>query len=493
MTARSAFSSGHPNPPPDFSLSPQEATDHLSFVSNPFRSLHTPPSAEAVSRIGVVIARYSRPAMARIWSEEAKLARWLEVELAALDGWTELDAIPAGVAQRIRERAVPPSPERVAELERGTNHDVAAFVDAVGGELDEESSRWFHYGLTSSDVLDTALSLGIQEAGALVLEGIDRAFDVVVERAEQHRETLCMGRTHGVHAEPTTFGLKLAGWAFALDRDRLRVRRAVEGLRVGKLSGAVGQYAAIDPEVERIACERLGLEPAPTSTQILQRDRHAELLCALAVLAASLERLATEIRHLARTEVREVEEPFGLQQKGSSAMPHKRNPITAERICGLARVVRGYALVGLENIALWHERDISHSSAERVVLPDAFLAVDYMLDRFAWLVHGLVVREDRMRENVDASHGLYFSQRLLLSLVESGLGRNDAYRVVQRHAMRSWDESLDFRTLVAADAELAKRVDLDAVFDASPYTRHVATVFERLRALVASVREAAHA
>src|SRR6478752_6118773 len=271
--------------------------------------------------------------------------------------------------------------ERVAELERETNHDVAAFVDAVGLSLGEDG-RWFHFGLTSSDVLDTALALTVQDAGALVLEGLDRAFRAVVDRAEEHRDTLCMGRTHGVHAEPTTFGLKLAGWAFGLDRDRARVERAVTGMRVGKLSGAVGQYAAIDPEVERLACERLGLDPAPSSTQILQRDRHAELLATLAIVASSLERFATEIRHLARTEVREVEEPFAKDQKGSSAMPHKRNPKVAERISGLARVVQAASLVGLENMTLWHERDISHSSAERVVLPDAFLALDYMLDRF---------------------------------------------------------------------------------------------------------------
>ena len=288
-----------------------------------------------------------------------------------------------------------------------------------------------------------------------MLDGIERAFAAVVARAEEHRETITIGRTHGVHAEPTTFGLKLAGWAFALERDRARVARALEGMRVGKLSGAVGTYSAADPEVERVACERLGLEPAPSSTQILQRDRHAEVLNALALLAASLERFALEMRHLARTEVREVEEPFGSGQKGSSAMPHKRNPIVSERICGLARVVRGNAVVGLENVALWHERDISHSSAERVVLPDAFLAVDYMLDRFAWLVEGLVVRTERMRENLDASHRLYFSQRLLLALVESGRSRDDAYRLVQRHAMRAWDEGLDFPELVRADAEIA--------------------------------------
>ena len=319
-----------------------------------------------------------------------------------------------------------------------------------------------------------------------MLEGIERAFHVVVDQAEAHRETLCMGRTHGVHAEPTTFGLKLAGWAFALDRDRLRIEHALDGLRVGKLSGAVGQYAAIDPEVERIACERLGLEPAPSSTQILQRDRHAELLSALALVGSSLERFAVEIRHLARTEVREVEEPFGRGQKGSSAMPHKRNPIVSERICGLARVLRGNAQVGLENVALWHERDISHSSAERIVLPDSFLALDYALDRFAWLVEGLVVRSARMRANLESSHGLFFSQRLLLALVESGLSRDVAYRLVQRHAMRAWEEELDFRELVGADAEVSARVELDDVFDLGAYTTHVDTVFERLRALVAA-------
>ena len=428
--------------------------------------------------------------MSAIWSDEARLARWLEVELAALEGWAETGVVPREAIDTIRERAVAPTPERVAEIEARTHHDVAAFVDAVAEGLGEEG-RWFHYGLTSSDVLDTALALQIREAGALILAGIDRAFAAVVARAEEHRETLTIGRTHGVHAEPTTFGLKLAGWAFALERDRTRVARALEGMcRVGKLSGAVGTYSAADPEVERVACERLGLEPAPSSTQILQRDRHAEVLNALALLATSLERFALEIRHLARTEVREVEEPFGSGQKGSSAMPHKRNPIVSERICGLARVVRAGAVVGLENVALWHERDISHSSAERIVLPDAFLAVDYMLDRFAWLVEGLVVRAERMRENLDASHRLYFSQRLLLALVEAGLSRDDAYRLVQRHAMRAWDEGLDFPELVRADAEIAGRVDLDAVFDLGAYTRHVDVVFERLRALS---REQVHA
>jgi adenylosuccinate lyase len=430
--------------------------------------------------------------MSRIWSDEAKLERWLEVELAALDAWAQVGVVSEDAARLIREQARVPTPARVAELERETGHDVAAFVDAATEALGPEG-RFLHYGLTSSDVLDTALALAVQEAGALALEGIERSFRVVAARAEEHRETLMIGRTHGIHAEPTTFGLKLAGWAFALDRDRARLVRALEGMRVGKLSGAVGTYSATDPEVERIACERLGLEPDPVSTQIVQRDRHAELLSALALLASSLDRFATEIRHLARTELREVEEPFGGGQKGSSAMPHKRNPITAERICGLARVVRAYAEVGLENVVLWHERDISHSSAERVVLPDSFLAVDYMLDRFARLVEGLVVRPERMRKNLDASHGLFFSQRLLLALVESGLSRDEAYRLVQRYAMRAWDEEIEFRELVRADAELAGRVDLEQVFDLGAFTSHVDTIFERLRALVAVREEAVRA
>jgi adenylosuccinate lyase len=423
--------------------------------------------------------------MARIWSDEGKLERWLEVELAALDAWAETGVVPAEAAQEIRAAAKVPTPARVAEIEEKTHHDVAAFVDAVAGELGP-AGRWFHYGLTSSDVVDTALALQIGAAGELVLSGIDRALAAVVKRAQEHRLTLTIGRTHGVHAEPMTFGLKLAVWAFELDRDRNRIAAALAGMRVGKLSGAVGNYAAIDPEVERLACERLGLEPEPAATQVVQRDRHAALLAALGVTAASLERFATEIRHLARTEVAEVQEPFGKGQKGSSAMPHKRNPVVAERICGLARVVRAGALVGLENVALWHERDISHSSAERVTIPDAFLALDYMLDRFSWLVEGLVVRPEQMRRNLELSRGLFFSQRLLLALVDTGLSRDDAYRLVQGHAMRAWEEELDFPELVRADAEIGKRLDpasLDAIFDLGHYTHHVDTVFERLAAI----------
>jgi adenylosuccinate lyase len=438
-----------------------------------------------------VIPRYSRPAMARIWSEESKLAQWLDVELAALEGWVEVGAIPAGDVAEIRARAKVPTPERVAEIEQVTDHDTAAFVDAVAEQLGPEG-RWFHYGLTSSDVVDTALSLQIQDAGQLILEGVDRALGAVVGRAEEHRNTVCIGRSHGVHAEPITFGWKLAGWAFELDRARARLVRALEANRIGQLSGTVGTYAQVEPEVERIACERLGLEPDPLSTQVIARDRHAELLGALALAATSLERFATEIRHLARTEVREVEEPFGKGMKGSSAMPHKRNPKVAERICGLARVVRANALVGLENMPLWHERDISQSSAERVVIPDSFLAVDYMLDRFSWIVEGLVVHPDRMRRNLDSSHGLVFSHRLLLALVDAGLARDEAYRLVQGHAMRAWEEERDFGELVRGDPEIAGRVDIESVFDLDATLRHVDTVFERLQALVEK-EEAVHA
>jgi adenylosuccinate lyase len=424
--------------------------------------------------------------MRDVWSEEGKLARWLEVELAALEGWAETGAIPAGDVAAIRESARTPTPERVAEIERITDHDTAAFVDAVTEQLGPEG-RWLHHGLTSSDVVDTGLSLQIRDAGRLILAGLDQAIDAVVRRAEEHRHTICIGRTHGIHAEPTTFGWKLAGWAFELDRDRDRLVRALETNRVGQLSGTVGSYVGLDPEVERVACERVGLEPDPLSTQVIARDRHAELLSMLALTATSLERFATEIRHLARTEVREVEEPFATGMKGSSAMPHKRNPKVAERICGLARVVRATATVGLENVVLWHERDISQSSAERVVIPDAFLALDYMLDRFVWIVAGLVVYPARMRRNLEASHGLVSSHRLLLALVESGLQRGDAYRLVQTAAMKAWDEELDFRALVEADPEIASRLDpeiLDAVFDLEAMVAHVDTVFDRLHTLV---------
>jgi len=441
-----------------------------------------------------VIARYSRPEMSRIWSEEGKLARWLDVELAALDAWAELGTVPPDDVAAIRARALPPSPERVAEIELTTDHDLAAFVDAVQEQLGPEG-RWVHYGLTSSDVLDTALALQIRDGGSILSAGLDRAIAAVVARAHEHRRTICIGRSHGIHAEPTTFGWKLAGWAFELDRDRGRLDRALAGCRVGQFSGTVGTYAAIDPELERIACAALGLEPEPVSTQVVSRDRHADLLNVLALTASSLDRFATEIRHLARTEVREVEEPFAAGMKGSSAMPHKRNPKVAERITGLARVVRAAATVGLENMPLWHERDISHSSAERIVLPDAFLALDYMLDRFAWIVEGLVVHVDRMERNLWASHGLFFSHRLLLGLVDSGLARADAYRIVQRNAMRAWDEERDFGRLVREDPDVTGVLDeaaLDDVFDVGATVVNIDQVFDRLDRLVPK-EEAVHA
>jgi adenylosuccinate lyase len=429
--------------------------------------------------------------MQHVWSEESKLARWLEVELAALDAWAEIGVVPREAAIEARERAIVPSPEHVAEIERRTQHDLSAFVDAVAEGLGA-AGRWFHYGLTSSDVLDTATALQVRAGGSLLLAGIDSAQEAVIRRADEHRNTVMPGRTHGVHAEPITFGAKLAGWAFELERDRERLARALEDMRVGKLAGAVGTYGGGDPKVERLACERLGLEPEPMPTQVIPRDRYAELVSALALCAASLDRFATEIRHLARTEVREVEEPFGSGQKGSSAMPHKRNPVVAERVSGLARVVRSYAAVGLDNVVLWHERDISHSSAERVVLADAFLALDYMLDRFAWLINGLVVDPERMRRNLDASHGLVFSQRVLLALVEAGVSRDDAYRLVQRNALAAWDEGRDFQELVAADPEIVGVLDPQALagaFDLDDALRHVDTLFERLAALAEQTRE----
>ena len=429
--------------------------------------------------------------MKRVWSEESRLARLLEVELAALDAWAEAGAVPREAAAEARERAVVPSPERVAELEERTQHDLAAFVDAVAEGLGA-AGRWLHYGLTSSDVLDTATALQVREAGELVLDGVDRAQKAVIRRAEEHRDSVMAGRTHGVHAEPITFGAKLAGWAFELERDRERVLGALERMRVGKLAGAVGTYGGGEPEVERLACERLGLGSEPVATQVVPRDRHAELLSTLALCASSLDRFATEIRHLARTEVREVEEPFRSGQKGSSAMPHKRNPVVAERISGLARLVRANAAVGLENVALWHERDISHSSAERVVLPDAFLALDYMLDRFAWLMEGLVVHPERMRRNLESSHGLVFSQRVLLALVEAGLPRDEAYGLVQRSALAAWDEERDFAELVTSDPDITVRLDADALaraFDLGDALRHVDVIFERLGSLAEKARE----
>lgn len=433
--------------------------------------------------------------MQRIWSEESKLAHWLEVELAAVEAWAELGVVPASEARELRARATPPTPARVAEIEQTTHHDVAAFVDAVAENVGP-AARFLHFGLTSSDLLDTALALQVGEAGALIQNGIAEVIATLVSRAQEHCGTVMIGRTHGVQAEPLTLGVKLAGFAFELDRASGRLDRALQGMRVGKVAGAVGVYGGGDPELERLVLSRLGLQHEPVATQVVARDRHAELLASLALTASSLERLATEIRHLARTEVHEVEEPFGRGQKGSSAMPHKRNPVVAERICGLARVVRAAAAVGLENVPLWHERDISHSSAERVIIPDAFLALDYMLGKAAWLFGGLVVHADRMRENLEASGGLVFSQRLLLALVSAGCERDEAYRLVQRNAMASWESGAVFRSLIEQDDEVTGRLapgTLEEAFDLERALEHVPVVFERLSALIETKEVAARA
>jgi adenylosuccinate lyase len=431
-----------------------------------------------------VIARYSRPGMAAIWTEEAKLGRWLEVELAVCRAWARRGVVPAEDLAEIEARAGF-SVERTQEIERTTNHDVIAFLTDVAERVGP-ASRWVHYGMTSSDVLDTGLALAIVRAGRIVTEGqaaLTRAFR---DRALEHAGTLCVGRTHGVHAEPTTFGLKLAGFAFESRRNEERLETALARLAVGKLSGAVGTYATLPPDLEAEVLAELGLEAEPVATQVVPRDRHAELLGQLAVAASSLDRFATEVRHLQRTEVREAEEPFAAGQKGSSAMPHKRNPITAERISGLARVIRAAAGAGLEDVALWHERDISHSSVERVVLPDAFCLMDYLLARTRALAEGLVVHPERMLHNLRSSGGLVYSQRVLLGLVESGLSREDAYALVQGAAMRVWSEGGELRDLLAADPRVTERLDpaaLDALFDPGWYVRHVPEVMERVAAL----------
>jgi adenylosuccinate lyase len=426
-----------------------------------------------------LIARYTRPEIGEAWSQQRKLECWLEVELAATEAWAEEGAVPSEAAEAARANAAF-TVEAVDEREKVTDHDVAAFVDVVAASVGEHG-RWVHYGLTSSDVLDTALAVQLREVGEIVVASARGYRDALIGRALEHRETLCAGRTHGVHAEPTTFGLRLAGFAFEADRNLSRLEAAFEQLAVGKLSGAVGTYASVPPAVEARVMERLGLRREDVATQVIPRDRHAVLTSAIAVAGGGLERFATEVRNLQRTEVREVEEPFASgQQKGSSAMPHKRNPIRAERIAGLARVLRGYAQAGLENVALWHERDISHSGAERVILPDATIALDYMQDLAAKVAAGMTVRAERMRENLELTHGALFSQRALTALVESGMTRDDAYRVVQESAQRAWDAGTEFRDLLA---EAAPQLDLDAVFDYGAYLTHVPTVFERLEAL----------
>jgi adenylosuccinate lyase len=423
-----------------------------------------------------VIARYTRPEMAAVWSERRKLDTWLQVELAVVDALAEQGVVPEEDAATIRDRATF-TVEEVKEREQVTDHDVAAFVDVVAGSVGE-AGRWVHHGLTSSDVLDTALGLQLSQVGMILVGGAADYRNALIRRAREHVNTICVGRTHGVHAEPTTFGVKLAGFAFEAHRNLIRLERAAEAVSVGALSGAVGTYASNGPEVEEAVLKRLGLAREDVSTQVVPRDRHAELLEAIALAGAGLERFATEVRHLQRTEVREVQEPFRSgAQKGSSSMPHKRNPIVSERIAGIARLLRGYAQAGLENVALWHERDITHSSVERVALPDATTLLDYAQHLAIRVVEGMTVHEERMRENLNATHGALYSQRALLALVEAGRSRDDAYRTVQEAAQRAWDEGIEFRELLA---ETAPELDLDAVFDPAAFVRHAPAIVARL-------------
>jgi adenylosuccinate lyase len=427
-----------------------------------------------------VIARYTREEIGGVWTPQRRMEALLEVELAAVDAWAEHGVIPEADARECREKASF-TVDAVEERERTTGHDVAAFVDVVAESIGD-AGRWLHYGLTSYDVVDNALALQLKQAGSTIVAGARAYRDALIRRAREFADTLCVGRTHGVHAEPTTFGLKLASLAFEADRNLARLQDAFEQVAVGKLSGAVGTYASVSPAIEQLVMEKLGLRAEDVSTQVIPRDRHAVLLARIAIAGAGLERFATEIRNLQRTEVREVEEPFAKGQKGSSAMPHKRNPIIAERLCGLARVLRGYSQVGLENVALWHERDISHSGAERVVLPDATITLDYMQYLAVNLVDGMKVHIDRMRENLELTHGALFSQRALTALVESGMKRDDAYRLVQESAQRAWDEGTSFRELIAAQAP---QLDLDRVFDYRAYLEHVPEVLARLDRLAA--------
>jgi adenylosuccinate lyase len=431
-----------------------------------------------------VIPRYEVPEIAAVWSDAQRLANWLEIELLTVEAWAELGAVPVADAAACRERATF-TVEAVAERERLTRHDVAAFIDVVSDSIGPPG-RWIHFGLTSSDVLDTGLAMQLRSATDIVLDDLEALLAATKRRALEFRDTPIMGRTHGVHAEPTSFGHKLAVFAFQLDRDRERLRRAREVVGVGAISGAVGTYASVDPRVEELVCIRLGLRPAEASTQVIQRDRHAELVSALAVCASTLDALATEIRHLARTEVREVQEPFADAQKGSSAMPHKRNPVVCERVSGLARVIRGMALTAMENVALWHERDISHSSAERIVLPEATGLLAFMLRDLTRVVDGLVVHPDRMLEHVESHGGIAFSQTVLLALVERGVPREEAYRIVQRAAAGAWDEGSPFREAIAAEPQIAARFDaaaLDELFDPRRFLANVTGVFERLEKL----------
>ena len=427
-----------------------------------------------------MIPRYVLPEMAAVWSEDARLGHWLEIEILVAEALAGLGVVPDADAREIRATAAFDA-ERVAEVERITRHDVAAFVQVVAASVGP-AGRWVHYGLTSSDVLDTGLALQLRDASDLLLERLERLLAVAKRMALANRDVVMAGRTHGVVAEPTSFGHKVAIWAFELDRDRDRLRRARETVSVGAISGVVGTYAQVDPRVEEEVCAKLGLRAAEASSQIVARDRHAELMGALAITASTLDAIATEIRHLARTEVREVQEPFATGQKGSSAMPHKRNPVRCERVTGLARVIRGNLQAALENTVLWHERDISHSSAERVILPDSSIALHFMLSEMLEVLQGLEVYPERMRENLHVGGGLAFSQNVLLALVEAGLARDEAYSIVQTAAAAAWDEDASFRDRLAEDVRVRERIGdrLDELFDPAAALRNLDAVFDRL-------------
>jgi adenylosuccinate lyase len=427
-----------------------------------------------------MIERYSRPEMKRVWSEENKYNKWLEVEIAVCDAWAEAGKIPRKAIPKIKLARC--NLKRMAEILKETRHDMTAFLGAVAESLGEES-RFIHLGLTSSDVMDTATSLQLVEASSILIKDAKELNEVLAQRAIEHKYTVMIGRTHGVHAEPTSFGLKLALWVEEMRRNLQRLTEAKNAISVGKISGVVGTYATVPPQIEQSACRKLGLEPAPISNQVVQRDRHAQFIVTLAIMAGSLEKFATEIRGLQRTEIREVEEPFGSGQTGSSAMPHKRNPELTERVCGLARLIRGHALTALENIALWHERDISHSSNERIILPDACLAMDYILALFTSVMRRLQVYPHRMKKNLELTRGLVFSQRVMLALIDKGLSRQKAYEIVQRNAMKAWKGNRSFLTLLKADTEVKKvlpPVELEPLLDYQHYLQHVDEIFRRL-------------
>jgi len=427
-----------------------------------------------------MIERYSRPRMKRVWSDENKFNKWLEIEIAACDAWAEIGVVPREAIPKIKLAKC--NLRRMEEILRETHHDMTAFLGSVAESIGEES-RFIHLGLTSSDIMDTALSLQLVEASELLIEDVKELITVLAHKAMEHKYTPMIGRTHGVHAEPITFGLKLAIWVEEMRRNQQRLSEAKKAIAMGKISGAVGTYATVPPEVEQRACRKLGLLPAPVSNQILQRDRHAQFVTTLAVIASSLEKFAIEIRGLQRTEVGEVGEPFSTGQTGSSAMPHKRNPELCERISGLARLVRGYALTSMENISLWHERDISHSSTERVILPDSCLLVDYCLSVFTSIMKGLQVFPQRMKKNIELTKGLVFSQRVMLALIDKGLSRQKAYELVQRNAMKSWKGNKNFLSLLKADPEVTEilpQSELGPLFDYQYYLRHVDEIFERL-------------